>query len=123
MINGPADTGGATMVVGRTATPTIIVTRSQQDGSVQGRSVPLLQLPFVVGRTTGALIIQDGSISRQHCQIGYDESRRAYVVSDLNSSNGTRLNGAALIPGQLYPLTNGSMIELGPNVALRFEQA
>jgi hypothetical protein len=121
MITGPADAGGATMVVGRPASPSLTVTRSSQDASMQGRQVPLLQVPFLIGRTTGALVIQDGSISRQHCQISYDENRRAYMVSDMNSSNGTRLNGAALTPGQLYPLTNGATIELGPNVVLRFE--
>lgn len=123
MITSPAESGGATMVVGRASTPSLTVTRSDQDGSVVGRKVPILQMPFVIGRTTGAFVIQDGSISRQHCQIGFDESRRAYVLSDLNSSNGTRLNGAGVTPGQLYPLTNGAMIELGPNVALRFELA
>lgn len=122
MITSPADVGGATMVVGRPATPSLTVTRSSQDTSVQGRQVPLLQVPFLIGRTTGALVIQDSSISRQHCQISYDDNRRAYVLTDLNSSNGTRLNGAPLIPGQLYPLTNGATIELGPNVVLRFEQ-
>jgi len=40
----------------------------------------------------------------------------------MNSSNGTKVNGSRLTAGQPVFLTNGSHIELGPNVELIFEQ-
>ena len=39
---------------------------------------------------------------------------------DMNSSNGTRLNGERLRPNQQYPLQNGSIIAIVDQVVLEF---
>lgn len=76
---------------------------------------------FVVGRTeelTSESIVdltnQDGfafGVSRRHAMIRSTGDK--YVLIDLNSSNGTWLNGQILIPTQPYDLPNGSVVQLG----------
>jgi pSer/pThr/pTyr-binding forkhead associated (FHA) protein len=78
-------------------------------------------LPFVIGRTEGRLTINEANVSRRHAQITYDDARRAYFITDLQSSNGTRVNDQRLPAGQPYQLNSGSMIGFGPNVIIRFD--
>lgn len=49
-------------------------------------------------------------ISRSHCRI--DHHGGAYTISDLQSANGTYVNGSRLQPNQPYPLQNGDMVRL-----------
>jgi len=79
------------------------------------------QFPFIFGRSEGNLIIQEASISRRHAQITYDFSQQTYYLTDLNSSNGTTLNGQRLTPERSVQLTSGSTIGLGPNITIRFD--
>ena len=116
---------GSTMIssqpVGTKASLTIV--QSPEDASSQGRQVVLTQFPFMIGRVDGSLIIQDTSLSRRHAQITYDGANRTYFITDLNSSNGTRLNGVPMEPGQAKQLTSGASLSLGPKVVLRFDLA
>lgn len=76
---------------------------------------------FVIGRAEGGtsealldLTDQDGfafGVSRRHAMIRSGGDK--YVLIDLNSSNGTWLNGQLLIPTQPYDLPSGSVIQLG----------
>ena len=75
----------------------------------------------MIGRVEGSLIIPEANISRRHAQINYNEANRVYTITDLNSSNGTRLNNQPLVAGQPSQLAGGSVIGLGPNVTLRFD--
>jgi pSer/pThr/pTyr-binding forkhead associated (FHA) protein len=95
--------------------------RSPEDASNQGRQIALTQFPYIIGRVEGNLIIKDPNISRQHDQVTYEATSRTYFITDLNSSNGTRLNEQRLAPGQPVQLTRGAVIGLGPNVTLRFD--
>ena len=99
----------------------LTVERSLEDKSIQGQQILMAQFPFVIGRREGNLRIQDIDLSRRHAQITYDEARQTYYISDLNSSNGTKLDGVALVSGQAYALTSRSLIQLGPNVTVRFD--
>ncbi len=36
-----------------------------------------------------------------------------YILTDLNSSNGTWLNGHRLVPAKSYDLPSGAVIQLG----------
>lgn len=98
----------------------ITVTGTGNFASPQGK-IMLAEYPYIIGRTEGKLIIPDANVSRKHAQISYNEVSRSFYITDLNSSNGTRLNGQALAPGQPTQLVHGSTINLGPNVILRFE--
>ena len=102
----------------KTASITVI----QATGAVIPRgAIPVAQIPFVIGRAEGQLIIQEGNISRKHAQITYDAAKGVYFITDLNSSNGTRINNQRIPPGQPVLLTSGTAIGLGPNVIIRFD--
>ncbi|MCE9645499.1 MAG: FHA domain-containing protein [Chloroflexi bacterium] len=76
---------------------------------------------FVLGRETGGesekivdLTSLDGfamGVSRRHAMIRAVEN--GYMLIDLNSSNGTWLNGQILVPTILYELPSGSNVQLG----------
>jgi type VI secretion system FHA domain protein len=62
------------------------------------------------------------SLSRRHCVIEATES--GFAVTDLGSTNGTRLNGAAVAPHTPTPLAAGDRLQLGRHVLrLAFEEA
>lgn len=114
--------GGATMIASTPVMPRAMLTVIQAGGGVFAQSsVMVTPFPFILGRTEGAFIIQEGNISRRHAQITYEASKNAYFITDLNSSNGTRLNQQRLPSAQPVKLESGSVIGLGPNVLLRFD--
>jgi S-DNA-T family DNA segregation ATPase FtsK/SpoIIIE len=125
MTGGSYSSGDATMI---SATPVaatrpfLTVIRAPAGLAAPGRTT-IDQLPFVIGRTEGNLNILEPNISRRHAQITYDDARQAYFLTDLNSSNGTRLNEQRLTSGQPVRLAGGAMIGLGPNVTIRFDMS
>lgn len=65
---------------------------------------------FVIGRhSENDLCISDASLSRWHAQI--ERSGDSFIISDLDSSNGTTLNGAAL--NEPVALEKGDRFNLG----------
>lgn len=54
---------------------------------------------------------EDSGVSRQHMNLMLHEDR--VVVVDLDSVNGSYLNGERLEPHQMYPIRNGDELELG----------
>lgn len=64
---------------------------------------------------------QDRGVSRRHASIIQDKEHKALYIEDLNSTNGTRINGFALEPRRRYRLRDGDEIELGRvRMVLRF---
>src|SRR4051794_28311272 len=60
-----------------------------------GDPVPLLKTELTVGRRPSCDIILDfENVSGKHCKLRY--VNQVWHVRDLGSSNGTRINGAAL---------------------------
>lgn len=58
-------------------------------------------------------------VSRRHATIAYQDD--AIYIQDLDSTNGTRINGFQLLPGQAYRLRDGDEVEFGRmRVILRF---
>jgi hypothetical protein len=53
----------------------------------------------------------DHGVSRQHLRLTL--LHRQFYVTDLNSRNGTQLNGESLSPHKPYPLHNGDELLLG----------
>jgi FHA domain len=76
---------------------------------------------FILGRETGGgleklvdLTTLDGfamGVSRRHAMIRAVDN--GYKLIDLNSSNGTWLNGQILVPTILYEMPSGSNVQLG----------
>ncbi|MBZ0291111.1 MAG: FHA domain-containing protein [Anaerolineae bacterium] len=50
-------------------------------------------------------------VSRQHARINYSDD--GYTIEDLNSSNGTWLNGNRLSASQIYRIRPGDHVQLG----------
>lgn len=70
-------------------------------------------LGMVVGRHPALCdrVIDDPSVSRRHMRIGMAEGRP--YVEDLNSLNGTLLDGVAVPQFQPVPLADGQELTLG----------
>lgn len=84
-------------------------------GLAGGQSVSLTKDQVVVGRVAPAdLVIDDPAVSARHLSLS--EGGRGLVITDLGSTNGTRVNGAAL-KGEL-PLGEGDVIQLGGTALL-----
>jgi two-component system, cell cycle response regulator len=87
---------------------------------VQGAEVDLgaqavCEQAVTIGRDADIeLPLRDGSISRRHCRVEHDPEQDRYVLHDLGSTNGTRLNGARV--GEPVPLADGDKIFLGATV-------
>ncbi len=116
--------GAATMISSTPMPSRAFLTVLQAGGSQapQGQ-ILMTQFPYIIGRSEGSLIIPEPNISRRHAQITYNDSNRSFSITDLNSSNGTRLNNQPLISGQPAQLFTGTLIALGPNVSIRFDVA
>ena len=62
---------------------------------------------------------QENGVSRKHVAI--TQGDKVLYAEDLNSTNGTRINGFQLEAGQLYRLRDGDELELGRlRIVVRF---
>lgn len=83
-------------------------------GADRGRVYRELAMPITIGREEGnAVQLNDERISRYHVKIQEDEGR--LVITDLDSTNGTRVNGNAC---SLKILRYGDTISVGRTVLL-----
>ena len=79
-----------------------------------GELIPLLSDRLVVGRNRGSDVrLAYSSISAEHCELEFRDGY--WFVRDLNSSNGTRVNGKPVTSSILMP---GDILRLAK---LRFE--
>ena len=68
--------------------------------------------PYVLGRAGNAdLPIPSDRISRRHASLDWRQGR--LQLSDLGSTNGTRINGVALVKGRPIPLRDGVRFSIG----------
>ena len=49
-------------------------------------------------------------ISRKHCKVNFLDNE--FTITDMNSSNGTKLNGERIVPGRPYLLKDGDIIRI-----------
>ncbi len=77
-----------------------------------GRQIDL-QPGETAGRagTGGELFMEYGAVSRHHAR--FDHTDAGWLVTDLESTNGTFLNGQRLAPATPTPLSNGQEIRFG----------
>jgi pSer/pThr/pTyr-binding forkhead associated (FHA) protein len=84
----------------------LIVARGAHEGEV----IPIRKFPFVVGRNKGChLHAASEFVSRRHCEITLQDDK--FQIADLDSTNGTFLNGQAIKEQELGP---GDRILVGP---------
>jgi pSer/pThr/pTyr-binding forkhead associated (FHA) protein len=71
----------------------------------------------LIGRGHGCdLALPDDGASRQHAIVSWDAAAGAYAIEDLQSTNGTRVNGKRV---RAAPLADGDRIQVG-QTQLRF---
>ena len=88
------------------------ITLQVLDGADRGRRYESLPTPITIGREEGnAIQLNDDRISRFHVKIQEDQDK--LVLTDLESTNGTRVNGEQV---QLRILRFGDVIALGRSV-------
>jgi len=82
------------------------------DGADRGRTYPNLEPPVTIGREEGNTIqLNDERVSRYHAKIQMDHDQ--VVLTDLESTNGTRVNGEDV---QLRNLRYGDVVQVGRTV-------
>ncbi len=95
-----------------------------------GRKYLLGDGTVLIGRKSGEnspeILLNDEFISRRHAEIAFESS--GYKIRDLNSTNGTELDGKRITPGEFYSLKDNQTIGLGINsglvrVLLRFKES
>ncbi len=88
-------------------------------GSDRGKVYEDLQPPFTVGREEGNDIqLNDERVSRCHFKVQRDKDR--LVLTDLDSTNGTKVNGFEC---QLKILRHGDLISVGRSLMLMGSEA
>jgi pSer/pThr/pTyr-binding forkhead associated (FHA) protein len=82
-----------------------------QNGDFAGLRYPLAAEETLIGRnpTTDITLIDDG-ISREHSMILFEEADDSYTIEDLQSTNGTKVNGKRV---RSAPLSDGDEIQIG----------
>jgi predicted component of type VI protein secretion system len=79
-------------------------------GPLEGTVRPVTDGPLSLGRdTANQIMIGDSSVSRQHCTIS-QVSPGVYEISDLESHNGTFVNGVQI---NRTPIRHGDRIRVG----------
>jgi len=81
------------------------------NGGFEGMSYALSDQEIVIGRnpTTDITLLDEG-ISREHALVLYDEDGPGYVIEDLQSTNGTKVNGKRV---RSASLVDGDQIQIG----------
>ncbi|MFB5266961.1 DUF6382 domain-containing protein [Paenibacillus enshidis] len=76
--------------------------------------IPVKSGSFIIGRSqeTAQYVDQTEGVSRSHVELSLKGSGQTYVLKDLASTNGTRLNGSPMVPYKEYLLNDGDTFEL-----------
>ena len=84
------------------------------EGVDKGRVFRDLPIPVTIGREEGNVLrLNDERVSRYHAKIQYDEGDT--ILTDLDSTNGTRVNGATV---QIRRLRPGDQLSIGRSMLL-----
>lgn len=80
-------------------------------GGFEGMTYDLAGDEMVIGRnpTTDITLLDEG-ISREHALVLYDQEMPGYVIEDLSSTNGTKVNGKRI---RSSPLVEGDEVQIG----------
>ena len=92
-------------------------------GEYAGAKIPVDNFSVILGRDQNLcqLVFHGEKISRKHCSVSYDASRKIYVVLDF-SMNGTFLNdGVRLLANKENELQPGSQIYIDEQNAFLLE--
>ena len=83
-----------------------------EDKKAARRTQPIHKTPFRIGRgQANDLVLESKIVSREHAEIVGEKGRLTLV--DLDSLNGTLVNGKRLAPYLPEPLRHGDQIQIG----------
>jgi len=82
-----------------------------RNGGFEGMSYEITAEETLIGRnpTTDITLLDEG-ISREHALIIYDADEDSYTIEDLQSTNGTKVNGKRVRSAQLE---DGDDLQIG----------
>lgn len=90
-------------------------------GEQVGRILPIEESEVILGRGLDTPFVLKGhGISRHHSKISIDQRSGRYAIHDLDSKNGTFVNGKAIKPS--IELEDGDLITLGGGFLLKFKK-
>ena len=85
-------------------------------GILEGKVIDVVEDRVTLGRALDNMIrLEDGTVSHHHAMVLTEGGE--FKLRDLNSTNGTRVNGIRIVESKLH---NGDQVRLG-SVELRFE--
>lgn len=95
----------------------VVTLTLQQEGKILCllRCPPNRPYECVIGRSAAWCdqVIDENTVSRRHIRVRWEPRYSEWLVEDLESSNGTRLDGRALRPYAPVPLASGAVLTLG----------
>jgi len=65
--------------------------------------------------------LDDNAASRRHLSIWKDDADSLFYAQDLESANGTLLNGRDLAPGEPTQLNNGDILKIGTRYSIKVQ--
>ncbi len=81
------------------------------NGGFEGMEYPLVSDETIIGRNpTTEITLLDENISREHAVIFVDPDQQCFTIEDLQSTNGTKVNGKRV---RSADLSHGDEIEIG----------
>ena len=85
-----------------------------RNGGFEGMRYELATAETLIGRnpTTDITLLDEG-ISREHALVVYDEEAGSFGIEDLQSTNGTKVNGKRVRSAEL---AHGDEIQIGHTV-------
>lgn len=91
-----------------------VVTFQVLEGIDKGRVFREMMTPVTIGREEGNVLrLNDERVSRFHAKVQYDNNE--VIITDLDSTNGTRVNGNVV---QIRRLKPGDRVHIGRSVLL-----
>jgi pSer/pThr/pTyr-binding forkhead associated (FHA) protein len=85
-----------------------------KNGGFEGMCFELASAETLIGRNPGTdITLLDDGISREHAIILYDEEADSYSLEDLQSTNGTQVNGKRV---RSVTLASGDEVQVGRTV-------
>ncbi len=82
-------------------------------GSDKGRSFNIVKSPAIIGRESQDVPLSDNTVSRQHAELIHKRNN-IWMIRDLNSANGTYVNGIKL--SSFMELKLGDQIRCGASL-------
>ncbi len=98
---------------------TIVLPRIHIQGGGLGQRTVELAGATTVGRAAdNAIVLDDSSVSRTHAMLLVEDDD--VLLLDLESSNGTAVNGRPALPDEPVRLADGDVVTIG-KIILRYE--